>query len=214
MFSLYYFILQILIWKVISDYFLWFHYWILKEWKAAKAENQSVFSTLTFYTNDWSIFWHVYWYHVYSYFYEIPKNVQAKNRLAHLDWNFMKWANKATGLAGNGEPRLTRFHPIRNLSFFKAAPSDRLPFYLGIPLHVISSLFSHFCLFQNAIFRKLLEPGFWNFKPIFLRMQFSLVAKKFSVVLVISFRWYFHLTVSYLILLNWHFGNQMVFPNI
>ena len=30
-FSLYYFIFQRIIWKAISHYFLWFHYWILKE---------------------------------------------------------------------------------------------------------------------------------------------------------------------------------------
>ena len=42
MFSLYYFIFQRLIWKAIRIYFLWFHYWIIKEWKAAKVENHSV----------------------------------------------------------------------------------------------------------------------------------------------------------------------------
>ena len=31
-----------------------------------------------------------------------------------------------------------------NLSFFKAAPANRLPFYLGSLLHIISSLSSHF----------------------------------------------------------------------
>ena len=62
-----------------------------------------------------------------------------------------------------------------NLSFFKTVPSNRQSFYLGNPLHVVSSLFSHFCLFQNAILHKILKLGFWNFKPICLRMQFSLV---------------------------------------
>ena len=33
----------------------------------------------------------------------------------------------------------------------------------------------YFCLFQNAILHRV-EARFWNFKPIFLRMQFSLVA--------------------------------------
>ena len=46
---------------------------------------------------------------------------------------------------------------------FKAVPSNRLSFYLGSLIHVISSLFSHFCLFQNAILHKMLN-------------QFSLVA--------------------------------------
>ena len=57
---------------------------------------------------------------------------------------------------------------------FKAVPSNRLPFYLGSPLHVISSLFS-----QNAILHKMSKLRFSNFKPIFLRIQFSLVATFF-----------------------------------
>ena len=87
-----------------------------------------------------------------------------------------------------------------NFSFFKAVPSNRLSFYLGSPLHIISSLFSHFCLFQNAILHKMLKLGFWNFKPTFLRIQFSLAAKFFSLVSLISLSWYFHLKTSYLTL--------------
>ena len=92
-----------------------------------------------------------------------------------------------------------------NLSFFKAVPSSSLSFYLGSLLHIISSLLSHFCLFQNAILHKMFKLGFWNFKPIFLRMQFLLIATFFSLVLVISLSWYFHPTVSYLTLITWHF---------
>ena len=66
-----------------------------------------------------------------------------------------------------------------NLSFFKAVPSNRLSFLLGSPLHIISSLFSHFCLFQNAVLQKILKLGF------------------LSLVLVISLSWYLHLTVSH-----------------
>ena len=73
-----------------------------------------------------------------------------------------------------------------NLSFFKAVPSNRLWFDLGSPLHLISSLCSHLCLFQNAIFHNMMKLRFWNFKAIFLRMQFSLVGTFFSLVLVIS----------------------------
>ena len=40
---------------------------------------------------------------------------------------------------------------------------------------LIQSLF----LFQNANLLKILKLGFWNFKPIFLRMQVSLVATFF-----------------------------------
>ena len=45
--------------------------------------------------------------------------------------------------------------------------------------HIISYLISHFYLFQNAIFHKMLKLGFRNFKAIFLRMQLSLVAAFF-----------------------------------
>ena len=51
--------------------------------KAAKVENHSV------YTNDWSTFLHVYWCYIF-FFSEIPKYVQSKNRLAHLNYDFMK----------------------------------------------------------------------------------------------------------------------------
>ena len=50
---------------------------------------------------------------------------------------------------------------------------------MGSPLHIISSLFRHFCLFQNAILNKMLKLEFWNFKPIFFRMQHQLVVTFF-----------------------------------
>ena len=84
-----------------------------------------------------------------------------------------------------------------NLSFFKAVPPNRLHFYLGSPLHRISSLFSNFCLFRKVILQKILKLGFWNFTLIFLRMQFSLVATFFSLVLVICLSWCFHLELSH-----------------
>ena len=80
---------------------------------------------------------------------------------------------------------------------FEAVPPNRLLFYLDRPLHVISSLFSHICLFQNVILHKMLKLGFWNFKPIFFRMQFSLVAKLFSLVLVTCLNWCLHLKLSH-----------------
>ena len=59
---------------------------------------------------------------------------------------------------------------------FEAIASNWLPFCLGSPLHVIRSLFGNCCLFQNAILHNKLKLGFRNFKPIFRRIQFSLVA--------------------------------------
>ena len=64
---------------------------------------------------------------------------------------------------------------------FKAFPWNRLPFCLGSPLHVISSMFGHSCLCQDAILCRMLKLGFWNFKLILLRIQFSLVATFFSL---------------------------------
>ena len=66
-----------------------------------------------------------------------------------------------------------------NLSFFMAVPPNRLTFYLFSPVHILSSLFSPFCLFPNDIFYTVLKLGFWDFNYIFLRMQFSLVSTFF-----------------------------------
>ena len=107
-----------------------------------------------------------------------------------------KWASKPTKLVGDGECRLTRFHSIRNFLANDIYHFSRLSHQTGC----LFNLLSQFCLFQNAILHKMLKLGFWNFKPIFLRMQFSLVATFFSLVLVISLSWYFHLTISYLTL--------------
>ena len=111
-------------------------------------------------------------------------------------------------------PSDQRFFCQWNLPFFKAIPPNRLSLYLDSPLHKIRSLLSDFCLFQNAILHKILKLGFCNFQTIFLRMQFLLVAEFFALVLVISLSWYFHITISYLTLVTWHFVSQMVFPNI
>ena len=81
-----------------------------------------------------------------------------------------------------------------NLLFSKAV------FSLVQPAPYNQLLTQPLSLFQNAILHKMLKLGFWNFKSIFLRMQFSLVATFFSLVLVISLSWYFHLTISYLTL--------------
>ena len=59
------------------------------------------------------------------------------------------------------------------LIIFKDVPPNRLTFYMGsLPHIIIRSLFSHFCLFQNAVLLKVLKLEFLNFKPVFLRMRF------------------------------------------
>ena len=72
-----------------------------------------------------------------------------------------------------------------NLLFLKVVPPNSLPFNLGSPLSIISSLFSQLYLSLNAILHKMLKLVLLNFKTIFLRMHFSFVAAFFSLVLVI-----------------------------
>ena len=123
--------------------------------------------------------------------------------MAHLDWHFMEVGKQAYH-AGWGWWMQVRSVPCNqkfsckwNLSFCKTVRPNTLLFYLGIPLHIISPLFSYFCLFQSAILYKMIMLGFWSFKPIFLRMQLSLFATFFSLVLVICLIWYFHLYIIY-----------------
>ena len=95
---------------------------------------------------------------------EIPKCVQLKNNILSPLMGWPTWIGilwkrdrMVTELAGGCECRSARFHAIKkfswkwNLSFFKAVPRNKLPFYLGSRLHIISSTLSHFCLLQNAI---------------------------------------------------------------
>ena len=79
-----------------------------------------------------------------------------------------------------------KFFCKSNLSFFKAVPPTTLRFYSGSLFDIISSLISHFCLFENAILHKTLKPWFGNFKSNFHRMQFPLVATFLSLVLDLS----------------------------
>ena len=159
MFSFYYFILLILIWKAISIYFLSFHCWILKELKTAKVWNHSVsayqlFTQMTgpvfnMFTGAMFIFTSVT-------FLNMCKPRKGWPTSTGILW---KWASKPNELAGDGEWRLPRFHPIRN--------------FLANEIYHLSRL-SH----QTGCHR-ILKLGFLKFKPIFLRMQFSLVATFF-----------------------------------
>ena len=78
---------------------------------------------------------------------------------------------------------------------FKAVPSNRLPFYLGSLLHVISTLFSNFCLFQNTILRKMLKLGFGILSPFFSEFSFHWLQHFCSPFLFICLSWYLHLTL-------------------
>ena len=96
-------------------------------------------------------------------------------------WSKLAYLPSWLGLMNAGWLGSIRSEIFLQIKFiiFKAVPSNRLPFYMTSLLHVISSLFSHFTLFQNAILRKMLKLGFWNFKSIFLRIQISLVTTFF-----------------------------------
>ena len=125
-----------------------------------------------------------------------------------------KWTSMLIELPWDGECRRAWFHVIRNFLTSEIFHFSRLfTKHAAVLLEQHQLLIQPLLLFQNAIFHKILKLGFWNFKPIFLRMQFLLVATFSSLVLVISLSWYFHLTISYLTLVTWQFGSQMVFPN-
>ena len=99
MFSLYYFIFQKLIWKAISVYFLWFHYWILKEWKAAEVQNHSVSAYQLFTQLIFSV--------------KFLNTYKPRTGMPTPFGILWKWTSKPTKLAGDGKCRLTRFHRIR-----------------------------------------------------------------------------------------------------
>ena len=97
----------------------------------------------------------------------------------------------------DGKCWLARFHAIRNFLASGIYHLSRLSHQTG-------------CLFtweapapynQLLIQPLLLVPecylGFWNFKPIYLKMQFSLIATLFSLLLVICLSWYLHLELSH-----------------
>ena len=156
--------------------------WLLnsQRMKNCKSTESFCLSKVTIYTNDWFTFWHVYCYHVYF------LSVKFLNLCKPRATFYLLWRAGTLGLAfyGSGLACLQRWLGMVNagwlgsmrpeiflhmkFTIFKAASPSRLPFYLGHPLHIISSLFSFFCSFHNAILRKMLR--LWNFKPIFLRM--------------------------------------------
>ena len=178
--------------------------WLLNSqgMKNCKSTESLCLSILTIYTNDWSPFWYVYCCHVYFFFCEIPKYVQAKNRLAYLDWHFMEWASMLTKLVGYNEYRLGRFHRIRNffaneIYHFQGCPIKHAVFLPRQSAPCNSSLFSQFCLFRNAILRKMLRLGFWNCKSFFSEFSFHWLQHFFSLVLVICLSWYLHLALPH-----------------
>ena len=74
--------------KQLVSTFYGFDYWNLKEWKAAKVKNYSVSAYFLFTQMIGSLF--NMFTCAFFFFCEIPKYVQAKNRLTLLSWDFME----------------------------------------------------------------------------------------------------------------------------
>ena len=93
--------------------------WLLNSqgMKNSKSTESFCVSILTIYTNDWCPFWHVYCCHVYFFFCEIPKYVQAKSKLVHLDWHFMEWASWIWWIQSGLVPSHQKFSSKWNLAF-------------------------------------------------------------------------------------------------
>ena len=116
------------------------------------------FSILTIYTNDWSTFWHVYCWHGYFFSAKFLNTWKPRKTFYLLWWASPPWYNICgTGLTYllswwgwwmqvGSVPYNQKFSCKYHLSFFEAAPLNRLPFYFGRSLHIISSLLSHFHL--------------------------------------------------------------------
>ena len=149
----------------------------MKNWKSTESFCLSI---LTIYTNDWSPFWHVYCCHVFSStrFLNICKPKTGWPASIDILGSGLACLPSWLGMINTGWLGSIQSEIFFQMKFiiFKAVPSNRLSFYLSSLLHVISSLFSHFCLSQNAILHEMLKLEFWNFKSIFLRIWCSLVA--------------------------------------
>ena len=66
--------------------------------KNCKSTESLCLTILTIYANDWSLFDMFIAVIFIYFFFEIPKYVEAKNGLIHLDWHFLEWASTLTKL--------------------------------------------------------------------------------------------------------------------
>ena len=165
--------------------------------KSCKSRESFSLSILTIYTTDWSTFWYVYWCHVYFFFFEISGSLRLGfygSGIASL------WSWLGTVKAGwLGSIQVLIFLQITFI-IFQGCPIKQAVILNGQPNPYNQFLTQPRLLVSQCYLHKMLKLGFRSFKPIFIGMQFSLVATFFSPVLVISLSWYFYLTISYLIL--------------
>ena len=171
---------------------------MLKEWKATKVENHYVSAYLLFTQMIGPLF------DMFASAMFIFSSVKFLNMCKpRTDWPNLigilwKRDSKPTKLARGWWMQTDLVPSIQEISSKWNLLSYNLLFLPGQPAPYNQLHINHFCLFQNAILHKMLKLRFWNFKPIFIKLRFSLVAKIFSLFLVISLSWYLHLTISYL----------------
>ena len=151
-------------------------------------------------------FWHVYCCNVYLFSVRFLNMCKPKTIL-YLLWQasppeFRFYGSRPAGLLSwLGIVNAGRLSSMESEIFLKMkfiifqgcsrkqtvfSPRQRVPY-------IIWSLFSHFYLFQDVLLQKMSKFVSWNFKLIFLGIQFSLVAKCFSQILIICLGWCLHL---------------------
>ena len=118
-------------------------------------------------------FWHVYCWHAYCFSMKFLNMCKPRTTIYFLRFGPPGFISCGSGLEclpswlGMVDSKCKLVHVIRNFIANKTCyfSPNKLLF---LSWHVIKSLFSQFCLFQNAIFHKMFQLRFWNCKPIFL----------------------------------------------
>ena len=136
-------------------------------------------------------FWHIYCCHAYFFSVRFLNMCKARTTL-YLLWQI---GPPGLGFDESWSARLQSWLGMVNLGRLGSMQSEiflKMKFIIiqGCPtkqaayLHgqhaPYNQLLSQLCLFQNVISHKMLKFVSWNVKSIFLRMQFSLVARLFS----------------------------------
>ena len=113
-----------------------------------------------------------------------------------------EWASKPTELAGDGGSMLTWFHPIRNFLANEIYHFSRLSHQTGcLFTWAVYSILSAPYSFTFACSRMLFCKNCWRYGFKILNHFYQNVVfigcNIFSLVLVISLSWYWHLTLSH-----------------
>ena len=143
--------------------------WLLNSqgMKYCKSTEWFFLTILTIYTNDWSPVFYMFTAIMFIFssakFPGMCKPRTGWPTLIDILWSRLaclpSWLIHMVNTGWLGSIRSEVFLQMKFI-IFKAVLSNRLTFYLGSLLHVISSLFGHFWMFRNAILRKMLKCGF------------------------------------------------------